>query len=120
MSTVIQLIDQIKHEARAELLEDLSLERGTIVLLGLNPQTRRVQHSADCIRIEDATGNEIFLYRRRFEPDSWRGQAHMVGVWHPARWSGYQEMRDGTGRTWRNELPTMVCDDFGHLVAAQK
>lgn len=120
MSAVSQLIDQIKNEARTELLEELSLKRGTIVLAGLNPETRRLYLFDDHIYIEDGAGNEIRVYRSRFEPESWRGQAHMAGVWHPARWGGSQEMRDCVGRTWRNELPTMVCDDFGHLVEVQK
>lgn len=120
MSAVAQLIDQIKNEARAELLEELSLKRGIIVLAGLNPETRRVHHIEDHILIKDGAGNEIRVFRRRFEPESWRGKAHMAGIWHPARWVGHQEMRDGAGCTWRNELPTMVCDDFGNLVVVSE
>jgi len=120
MSAIAQLIDQIKDEAKAELLEQLSLKRGTIVLAGLNPEMQRVRHIEDHISIEDGCGNEINVFRSRFEPESWRGKAHMAGVWHPARWTGYQELRDSAGRIWRTTLPTMVCDDFGHLVEVPK
>lgn len=120
MSAITQLIAQIKDEARAELLKELSINDGIVVLAGLNPETRRVHLGEDRIFIEDGAGNAIHVYRRRFEPESWRGQAYMAGVWHPARWYGNQEMRDGAGRIWRNELPNMVCDDFGYLVEVPK
>lgn len=118
--TAAKLIEQIQADARAALLVELSAKDGVIVLHGLEPETRRVSVDGDDIQITDARGSSIELWRRRFEPESWKGCSYMAGVWHPANWDGMRTLVDGAGNKWSSHLPTMVCDDFGNLVEVAK
>lgn len=114
--TAARLIQQVQAEAQAALLEQLSAGHGVTVLQPLDAETTRVSISGDAIEIHDAQGGTVEIYRRRFEPESWRGLSYMAGKWHPARWSGQQTLVDGKGRRWSRDLGDMVCDDFGNLV----
>lgn len=111
-----RLIEQIQAEARATLLEELSAKDGVTVLQPLEPETKRIDVEGDDIRIRDGRGGYVRLYRRRFEPESWRDSPAMAGLWHPSHWDGSQILVDGAGIQWERGFGFMVCDDFGNLV----
>lgn len=119
-ATAAKLIEQIQAEARTKLLEDLSAKDAIIVLHGFDAETRRVRATGDFISVRDDKGNYVRMHRNHTEPESWRGHAHMAGLWHPARWHGQQTLVDASGAEWERELPTMVCNDFRDLVEVSK
>jgi hypothetical protein len=115
-ATAARLIEQIQADARAQLLADLSAKDAIVVLHGFDAESKRVIDHGYSITIFDGKGNGTNFYRRHTEPESWIGQPHMAGVWHPARWEGSQTLVDANGVEWKRDLPTMVCNDFGTLV----
>ena len=115
-TTASRLIKQIQAEARATLLAELSAKDAITVLLGFDAETKRIYAGNTRIDISDDKGNTVALYRCHTEPETWRGQAHMAGHWHPARWYGNQTLLDANGTKWERGFEPMVCNDFGDLV----
>lgn len=117
-TTAQRLIEQLQAEARATLLQDLSSKNAITVLHGLDPRTKDMWFWWESITISDARGSSVDLYRCHHLPASWVGQS-LETVWHPAHWYGSIYLMDGNGAKWERQLKTMVCDDFGNLVAVK-
>jgi hypothetical protein len=116
-TTASKLIEQIQADARAALLADLSAKDVIIFLHGFDADTKQVRATSEVIEIEDGIGNNIYVSRRRTEPESWRGCSHMAGAWNPSYWYGDHRCIDSNGIQWERNLGTLVCNDFGDLVA---
>lgn len=114
--TAAALIAQLQAEAEAAILQALSAKDGIAFLQPLDRETLRITAWGDEITLRDGTGAEVFLQRKREEPEAWRGAAHMRGHWHPSRWFGYVNCVDNNGNQWTRRFNPMVCDDFGNLV----
>lgn len=111
-----KLIAQVQAEAREQLLNELSAKDAIVVLHGFDDATKRVRADGSNITIIDHRGNELTMHRNHQEPESWRGQEYMEGLWHPAWWYGSQKLMDASGNAWVRALNNHVCDDFGNLV----
>lgn len=69
--------------------------------------------TGDYIHRSDGNGNHEVLRRQRYFPTEWEGSAV---PWHPSYWWLDAERVTETGQEWRHHC-TMVCNDFGYLVA---
>lgn len=116
--TAQRLIEQIQAEARATLLQELSAKDSVTVLHGLDSRTKRISFWFESINIRDDRGSTVDLYQCRHLPESWK-RGPLGTEWHPAHWYGSIQLMDGNGVTWSRQLKTMVCDDFGDLVAVK-
>lgn len=118
--TAARLIDQIRAEARASLLEELSAKDAIVVLQPVDHESKLVRFHLDGhLTIRDERGTAIYLSQRREEPECWRTAACMAGKWHPSHWHGHQTLIDAAGREWMNSFEDFVIDDFGNLVEVQ-
>ena len=69
--------------------------------------------TGDYIYRSDGIGNRDTLLRRREFPESWEGSSV---PWHPSYWKLDCDRATSTGQEW-NHRSTLVCNDFGYLVA---
>lgn len=116
--TARKLIEQLQAEAQAATLEVLSAKDGITVLHGLDSRTKRVIFGNDYITIRDDRGSFIDLYQRRHLPEIWKNM-EMEAIWNPTHWYGSTTLVDGNDVEWYRQLNTMVCNDFGDLVAVK-
>ena len=118
--TLEKAIRLIKEEAEAATLKQLSEKDGIVVLHDRERETT-VVHTflGGGMEITDRNGFRLELHRQRFEPESWRGVAHMRGYWRPGQWQVTEERTDAKGRSWVCELGAHIVDDFGTLVPVE-
>lgn len=117
--TLEKAIRLIRQEAEAATLEALSAKDGIVVLRDVDRGTLRIHTRGDSMEITDDNGFCLDLYRRRFEPESWRGVGYMRGRWRPGQWAVTETRADGNGRLWSCELGAHIIDDFGTLVPVE-
>lgn len=106
--TAAKLIEQIRAEARASLLEELSAKDAIVVLHPVDAATRRISHTGQRIEVSDERGAEYYSFRRHIPEDN--------SNTHPAHWLACIRLVDGQGRKWYSHPGPLVCDDFGNLV----
>ena len=67
----------------------------------------------DCLTIAHSDGSSIDIYRCRTTETDHR-------TFPPHTWFGSECRVDSNGRKWSSQLPLMVQDDFGNLVAVAR
>jgi len=118
--TLEKAIRQIQKEAEAATLESLSAKDGIVVLRDCDIDTARTHiYCGDHIDWDDSLGYSLAISHQRFEPESWRGHAHMKGRWRPGQWDVKETRVDTKGRRWVCDLGAHITDDFGNLVPVE-
>lgn len=114
------LIEQIHADAVAETLTQLSARDGVVVLHSIDRDKAWFEFRSNGMIYRDPAGNSMEAFFRREEPEQWRANYYMRGVWHPAIWEVSLDRVDQNGREWRCRLGFHVIDDFGTLVPVER
>lgn len=105
----LRLIEQVRAEAQAATLEELSAKDGIKVLHPIDPATRFLDAMSSYVRVADLAGAEeiCWIYHD--------GGSQRVPRPVPY-WLVSIQRVDGDGLVWRRSLGPHIVDDFGTLV----